>query len=69
MFYEILNSRICRQRAAYFAHEKLEIVLSAPVPAYWSSRRGGQKGGVDIRVECVTPDGFSGKKRDLVSWY
>jgi len=32
-------------------------------------RRGGQKGGVDIRVECVTPDGLSGKKRDLVSWY
>jgi hypothetical protein len=28
-----------------------------------------QKGRVDIRVECVTPDGLSGKKRDLVSWY
>jgi len=54
---------------AYFAHQKLEIVLSAPVPAYLSGRRGRQKGGVDIRVECVTPDGLSGKKRDLVSWY
>jgi len=28
-----------------------------------------QKGRVDIRVECATPDGLSGKKRDLVSWY
>ena len=28
-----------------------------------------QKGRVDIRVECVTPDGLSGKKRDLTSWY
>ena len=28
-----------------------------------------QKGRVDIRVECVTADGLSGKKRDLVSWY
>lgn len=28
-----------------------------------------QRGRVDIRVECVTPDGLSGRKRDLVSWY
>lgn len=28
-----------------------------------------QKGRVDIRIECVTPDGLSGKKRDLISWY
>jgi len=25
--------------------------------------------GMDIRFECVTPDGLSGKKRDLVSRY
>ena len=24
---------------------------------------------MDIRVECVTPDGLSDKKKDLVSWY
>lgn len=30
----------------------------------------GQKGRVDLRVECVTPDGeLAGKKRDLTSWY
>ncbi len=28
-----------------------------------------QKGRVDIRVECVTPDGLSGKIRQLTSWY
>jgi len=28
-----------------------------------------QKGRVNIRVECVNPDGLSGKKRDLTSWY
>ena len=28
-----------------------------------------QRGRVDIRVECVSPDGLSGKKRELVSWY
>ena len=28
-----------------------------------------QKGRVDIRVECATPDGLSGHKRDLTSWY
>jgi hypothetical protein len=29
-----------------------------------------QKGRVDIRVECVTPDGgLSGKKRELTLWY
>ena len=28
-----------------------------------------QKGRVDIRVECTVPDGLSGKKRDLTSWY
>ena len=53
----------------YFAHYKLEIVLFALVPAYLSGRRGGRKGAVDNRVECVTPDSFFGKKRDLVSWY
>jgi hypothetical protein len=30
---------------------------------------GSQSGRVDIRVECATPEGLSGKKRDLVSWY
>ena len=45
-----MDSRICRQR-------KLEIVLSAPVQGE------AAEGGVDIRVECVTPDGLSGKKR------
>ena len=30
---------------------------------------GSQTGQVDIRVECITPDGLSGKKRDRVSWY
>ena len=24
---------------------------------------------MDIRFQCGTPDGLSGKKRDLVSWY
>ena len=24
---------------------------------------------MDIRVECVTSEGLSGKKRDFVSWY
>ena len=28
-----------------------------------------QKGRVDIRVECVSPDGLSGKIRQLTSWY
>ena len=28
-----------------------------------------QKGRVDIHVECVTPEGLSGKKRDLTSSY
>lgn len=30
---------------------------------------GSQSGRVDIRVECATPDGLSGKIRQLVSWY
>jgi len=38
------KSKISYDFLAYFAHEKLEIVLSAPVPAYLSGRRGGQKG-------------------------
>jgi hypothetical protein len=29
----------------------------------------GQRGRVDIRVECVGLDGLSGKKRELVTWY
>lgn len=28
-----------------------------------------QKGRVDIRVECVAPEGLSGKIRNLTSWY
>jgi len=28
-----------------------------------------QKGRVDIRIECVTPEGLSGKIRKLTSWY
>ena len=37
-----------------------------PVVPYFEQ---DQKGRVDIRVECVTPDGLSGKTRKLVSWY
>jgi hypothetical protein len=29
---------------------------------------GSQTGRVDIRVECTTPNGLSGKKRDMVDW-
>ena len=28
-----------------------------------------QRGRVDLRIDCVTSEGVSGKKRDLVSWY
>ena len=28
-----------------------------------------QRGRVDVRIDCVTSEGLSGKKRDLVSWY
>ncbi|MCB9133929.1 MAG: hypothetical protein H6636_00785 [Anaerolineales bacterium] len=49
-----------------------EIVMSDsngkeyPVVPYFEQ---DQRGRVDIRVECVSPDGLSGKKRVLVSWY
>ena len=43
--------------AEFAAKENLKSSLRS------GSRRGGRKGGVDIRVECITPDGLSGKKR------
>jgi hypothetical protein len=46
-----------KQPERIFRQRKLEIVLSAPV----QGEAGGR--GVDVRVECVTPDGLSGKKR------
>jgi len=35
--------------------------LKSSFPLWFMERRA--EGGVDIRVECVTPDGLSGKKR------
>jgi hypothetical protein len=35
--------------------------LKSFFPLLFKARRA--EGGVDIRVECVTPDGLSGKKR------
>ena len=35
--------------------------LKSSFPLRFKARRA--EGGVDIRVECVTPDGFSGQKR------
>ena len=50
MFWGIRDKKICRQGI-------LENVLSAPVQG-----EAGE-GGVDNRVEYVTPDGLSGRKR------
>jgi hypothetical protein len=49
---------LAEKEKAFVAKEKFEIVLSAPVKG-----EVGGRGGMDIRVECVTPDGLSGKKR------
>jgi hypothetical protein len=39
--------------------------LKSSFPLRFKAR---QKGGVDIRVECVTPDGLSGKKPEPLAY-